>query len=136
MIDILPQNILISIDNDSIGLKEVEEQETKDPSVPVITRDGNGTECGIVYKSRSTRLELAGHPVLTDFGQMRLLDDGEFSDWWMPDLYRAPEILLQLPWGCPVDMWSVGIMVSLHGIQHMTSKLRVVELTEFTRFSN
>ncbi|GBF65334.1 dual specificity protein kinase [Trichophyton mentagrophytes] len=100
------------IDNDSIGLKEVEERESKNPSVPIITKDTNGTVSGVVYKSRPTRFEVAGPPVLTDFGQMRFVGaDGEFNDWWMPDLYRAPEILLQLPWSCPVDMWSVGIMI-------------------------
>ncbi|EFR05429.1 CMGC/CLK protein kinase [Nannizzia gypsea CBS 118893] len=109
--DILPQNILMG-DYDPTGLKEVEEQESKNPSVPIITKDKNGAVSGIVYKSQPTRLEHTGFPVLTDFGQMRFAgDDGEFNDWWMPDLYRAPEILLQLPWSCPVDMWSVGIMI-------------------------
>jgi hypothetical protein len=26
--------------------------------------------------------------------------------------YRAPEALLKLPWGTPVDIWSLGVMVS------------------------
>lgn len=29
----------------------------------------------------------------------------------MPDLYRAPEMLLGLPWSFPVDVWSIGVMV-------------------------
>ena len=41
---------------------------------------------------------------------MRSVEPGN-SDWWMPDLYRAPEVLLVLPWGYPVDMWSIGVMV-------------------------
>ncbi|KAF3898435.1 Protein kinase domain-containing protein [Trichophyton interdigitale] len=61
------------IDNDSIGLKEVEERESKNPSVPIITKDTNGTVSGVVYKSRPTRFEVAGPPVLTDFGQMRFI---------------------------------------------------------------
>ncbi|OQV11245.1 Protein kinase domain-containing protein [Cladophialophora immunda] len=28
----------------------------------------------------------------------------------MSDLYRAPEVLLKLPWAFPVDVWSVGVM--------------------------
>jgi serine/threonine-protein kinase SRPK3 len=64
-----------------------------------------------VYKSRTTMLELSGVPVLTDFGQMRLAEPMN-KGWWMSDLYRAPEVLLNLSWSYPVDVWSVGVMVS------------------------
>ena len=66
---------------------------------------------GPIYRSRALSLDLTGFPVLTDFGQMRLGDQTE-PLWWMSDLYRAPEVLLGLPWNCGVDLWSVGIMVS------------------------
>lgn len=59
-------------------------------------------------------LELSGHPWLTNFGQMRVVEGRINQDWWMSDLYRAPEVLLQLPWGYPVDIWSIGVMVSFH----------------------
>ncbi|KIW77020.1 hypothetical protein Z517_09466 [Fonsecaea pedrosoi CBS 271.37] len=54
--------------------------------------------------------ELSGAPVVTDFGQMRPMLTLS-TDWWMPDLDRAPEILLKLPWWFPVDVWSVGVMM-------------------------
>jgi serine/threonine-protein kinase SRPK3 len=56
-------------------------------------------------------LELSGILVLTDFGQMRLAEPMN-KGLWMSDLYRAPEVLLNLSWGYPVDVWSVGVMVS------------------------
>jgi serine/threonine-protein kinase SRPK3 len=90
---------------DEINFKDIEDQESQDPSVPIMS---NGAP---IYKSRSTMLELSGIPVLTDFGQMRLAEPMN-KDWWMSDLYRAPEVLLKLPWGFPVDVWSVGVMVS------------------------
>jgi serine/threonine-protein kinase SRPK3 len=93
---------------DEANFKYIEDQESQDPSVP-ITSDGT-----TVYKSRTTMLELSGIPVLTDFGQMRLAEPMN-KDWWMSDLYRAPEVLLNLSWGCPVDVWSVGVMVSSKG---------------------
>lgn len=62
-------------------------------------------------------LELSGHPILIDFGQMRLVQDRMNQDWWMSDLYRAPEVLLQLPWGYSVDLWSIGVMVSLANVK-------------------
>ncbi|KAL4871038.1 hypothetical protein BDV12DRAFT_183941 [Aspergillus spectabilis] len=70
------QNVQMNIDNDS-SLKNVEDQETQDPSILLVT--GATT--------------LSGHPILADTGQMRLV-----------------EVLLQLPWGYVVDIWSIGVM--------------------------
>ncbi|QSS66292.1 protein kinase [Histoplasma capsulatum] len=104
----LPQNVLMQIEDDT-SLKDVENQESQDPSVPITRNNGDVTT--LVYGSRSTILELSGHPILTDFGQIRLVEGCVNQDWWMPDLYRAQEVLLQLPcWGFPVDIWSIGVM--------------------------
>lgn len=93
---------------DESSLKDIENQETREPSVPIIMPDGAAP----VYKSRKTKLELSGLPVLADFGQMRLVEGQVNQDWCMSDLYRAPEVLLGLPWEYPVDVWSIGVMVS------------------------
>lgn len=103
--DISPQNVLMQLNDDS-SLKNIEDQESQEPSVPVITGDTT------IYKSQPTILELSGHPILTDFGQMRLVEGRTNQDWWMPNLYRAPEVVLQFPWGFAVDIWSIGVMVS------------------------
>ncbi|KAK2852153.1 hypothetical protein FQN49_005317 [Arthroderma sp. PD_2] len=97
-------------DDDISNNLSVEEDESREPSVPIITKDENGALSSIVYKSRPTLQEYAGIPVLTDFGQMRVFAGRENKDWWMSDLYRAPEVLLQLPWSHPVDMWSIGVV--------------------------
>ena len=96
---------------DDTSLKDVEDRENQSPSLPIISTV-NGAVSTIVYQLKPTMLELSGHPILTDFGQMRLIEGCVNRDWWMPDLYRAPEVLLQLPWGFPVDMWSICVMVS------------------------
>ncbi len=103
-IDISPQNVLTGAE-DEINFKHIEDQESQDPSVPIISHGAT------VYRSRIAILELSGIPVLTDFGQMRVAEPMN-KDWWMSDLYRAPEVLLKLPWGYPVEIWSVGVMVS------------------------
>lgn len=102
----------MDIGDNITSLKDVEDQEAQDPSVPIITKGSNGIVSSIVYKSRPTLPEFSGHPILTDFGQMRQFEGCVNSDWWMPDLYRAPEVLLGLPWSFPVDIWSIGVMVS------------------------
>ncbi|GAM91389.1 hypothetical protein ANO11243_094390 [Dothideomycetidae sp. 11243] len=63
-------------------------------------------DCNVVH----TVTALAGIPVLTDFGQMRHIEP-QNTGWCMPDVYRAPEVLLKLPWGYPIDVWSVGVMM-------------------------
>ncbi|KAL9125557.1 MAG: hypothetical protein Q9217_005256, partial [Psora testacea] len=100
--DISPQNVLMKAE-DEMNFKGLEDQELQNPSIPIID-DG-----APVYQSRITMLELSGIPVLNDFGQMRLVEPMN-KDWWMSDLYRAPEVLLKLPWGFPVDVWTVGVM--------------------------
>ncbi|RDW70454.1 uncharacterized protein DSM5745_07965 [Aspergillus mulundensis] len=104
--DITPQNVLTELEDES-SLRDIEEQELRDPSIPIIS------DCGVpVYPSRKPFIQLGGTPILTDFGQVRedYLDDRVNQDWIMPDFYRAPEVLLQIPWMIQVDMWSVGVM--------------------------
>lgn len=81
----------MEIDDDT-SLQDIEDQESQDPSLPIKSTI-DGTMPVIVYKSRPTMLELSGHPILTDYGQMRLVEGCVNQDWWMSDLYRAPEVV-------------------------------------------
>ena len=56
-----------------------------------------------------------GRPVLCDFGEARF---GEFDNMAdiQPYQYRAPEVILDIPWDEKVDIWSVGVMVSTTAI--------------------
>ncbi|KAL4907141.1 kinase-like domain-containing protein [Aspergillus multicolor] len=107
--DISPINVLIEIaDGDDSSFKGIGAQESANPSIPIIS------ELGVpVYPSRHPSIDIGvGIPILTDLGSMRDDDtDGRINqDWIMPDLYRALEVLLQIPWIFQVDMWSVGVM--------------------------
>ena len=33
----------------------------------------------------------------------------------MPAIYRAPEVILGMNWDSKVDIWGVGVMVSVYG---------------------
>lgn len=52
---------------------------------------------------------------LTDFGIAHILKCGEEGDLEMvgTPLYVAPEVLLQKPYGCAADMWSLGVIVHI-----------------------
>lgn len=50
-------------------------------------------------------------PVLCDLGQARFRSEPYEGDA-LPDLYRAPEILLRLEWDEKIDIWALGLVVS------------------------
>lgn len=52
-----------------------------------------------------------GRPILCDFSLAR---DGrvKHNHDIQPDPYRAPEVILEVPWGYAADIWNVGVMVS------------------------
>lgn len=53
-----------------------------------------------------------GVAVLTDFGTAKMGQPQErFRGDVMPDIYRAPEVILGMEWDCKIDIWSVGVMV-------------------------
>ena len=54
---------------------------------------------------------LQGWPLICDFGEARFADR-EYTDDVMPDVYRAPEVVMHMSWGGKVDIWSVAMVVS------------------------
>lgn len=51
-----------------------------------------------------------GDPVLCDFSEARFGNEDHYDDV-MPDIYRAPEIILGMKWDNKIDIWNVGVMV-------------------------
>lgn len=87
-------------------LSRFEEAEVTDPSPRKVLRDRT------IYKTLSF-LPRGGLPLLTDFGEARL-GDKEHNDDIMPNIYRAPEVILRSSWGFKVDIWNVAMVVSLN----------------------
>lgn len=52
-----------------------------------------------------------GTTVLCDLGEARLGTDQQTGDI-MPDIYRAPEVILNMSWDSKLDIWNVGMVVS------------------------
>lgn len=55
-----------------------------------------------------------GAPVLSDFGSA-VYGDQEHMEDVQPNIYRAPEVILEVPWSYKIDIWNVGCMVSFLG---------------------
>ena len=51
-----------------------------------------------------------GEPVLSDFG-LAVSEDVVHDEDVQPDVYRSPEVCLQIPWSYSIDIWNVGVLV-------------------------
>lgn len=86
-------------------LADFEQEEKSDPSPCKVNADR------VIYSSRRLkRTTQYGRPVLCDFGQARLGAQEYYGDI-QPYIYRAPEVLLRMPWDHKVDIWNVGVLV-------------------------
>lgn len=102
--DIKADNIMFGIADDSV-FSDFEENELQDPC-PRKELDGR-----TIYISRELRMpKQLGAPVLCDFGSA-VLGNEKHSEDIQPDIYRAPEVILEVPWTYSVDIWNVGCMV-------------------------
>ena len=106
--DIKEANILLPAD--ASVLTKLEQQELEEPSPRKEVEAG-----GVIYLSREMGTPKSfGAPVLCDYGSAVPLDDGlEHREDIQPDIYRAPEVILDIPWTYSVDVWNVGCMVSI-----------------------
>ncbi|KAJ5587170.1 uncharacterized protein N7459_002935 [Penicillium hispanicum] len=102
--DIKADNIMFGIADDSV-FSDFENNELHNPC-PRKELDGR-----TIYTSRGLRMpKNLGAPVLCDFGSA-VMGDEEHSEDIQPDIYRAPEVILQAPWSYSVDIWNVGCLI-------------------------
>ncbi|KAK2804420.1 hypothetical protein FQN51_002062 [Onygenales sp. PD_10] len=101
--DVKADNIMFGIADDAV-FSDFEEDEIKSPC-PRKELDGR-----TIYTSRKLRMPTTnelGAPILCDFGSA-VLGDKEHLEDIQPDIYRAPEVILEVPWTYSVDIWNVG----------------------------
>lgn len=66
----------------------------------------------LIYVSRQLQVpQNLAAPVLCDFGSA-VFGDIQRDDDVQPDVYRSPEVILEVPWSYPIDIWNAGCMVS------------------------
>ncbi|KXJ85936.1 serine threonine protein kinase, CMGC group, partial [Microdochium bolleyi] len=102
--DIKADNIMFSIEDESV-FETFEQAELDNPS-PRKEVDGR-----TIYTCRELpRPRRYGVPMLCDFGSA-VPGDEEHSEDCQPAVYRAPEVILEAPWGYKIDIWNAGCMV-------------------------
>ena len=65
----------------------------------------------IIYGSRQLTIpKTYGEPILCDFGAA-VYGNTDHEEDVQPDVYRAPEVILEMKWSYSIDIWNVGTMV-------------------------
>ncbi|RAK85207.1 kinase-like protein [Aspergillus costaricaensis CBS 115574] len=83
-------------------LSRFEEREVANPTPRKKLKDRT------IYKSLGF-LSPGGLPILADFGEARLGDKKHNGDI-MPNVYRAPEVILRSSWDYKVDIWNIAMV--------------------------
>ena len=124
---------MLTIEDESI-LEDFEKEEFKHPCPRKVINKKR-----TIYTSRNFRHpknHAWGHPVLCDFGEARI---GSFHahEEIQPEIYKAPEIIMETGWSYSVDIWNTACMVSispsyLDQLKH-TRETMCVELIRLNR---
>jgi len=102
---------MLSVEDESI-LVDFEEAERSSPSHRKIVGDR------VIYASRDLGIpKVHGRPILSDFREARFSSSlGKQWEDVQPLVYRAPEVLLRMPWNEKIDIWNVGALVCISHI--------------------
>lgn len=101
---------MFQVEDDSI-FEDYEKAERDHPSQRKAISDERS-----VYESRSFRppkRHSYGFPtILCDFGEARIGGLHQYAEI-QPEVYKAPEILMQCEWGHKADIWNAACVVGL-----------------------
>ncbi|OGM49561.1 protein kinase domain protein [Aspergillus bombycis] len=116
--DLKTDNLMLSLeDNSMLGDFVTAESETPSPQKLI-------DQSRIIYSSRKfrrpTEARNYGLPVLCDFGEARIGETQESGPFVQPRIYRAPEVIFEMPWGSAIDIWNLaGLIWDLFEGQHL-----------------
>ncbi|CRG88050.1 hypothetical protein PISL3812_05076 [Talaromyces islandicus] len=99
--DLQLKNLLLPLPDES-ALSQFEEDAVKTPAARKALKDRT------IYASSQFPLS-NGLPLLSDFGEARF-GGKENNEDIMPNVYRAPEVILKMKWDHTVDIWSVAML--------------------------
>ncbi|KAL5901563.1 hypothetical protein ACKVWC_001354 [Pyricularia oryzae] len=105
--DVHSGNLLLTLSNESV-LDQFEKNELVKPTPRKLAKDGR-----IIHVTQYL-LDGDNPPVLCDFSGARICTNDDESQRGlphMPEHYRPPEVILDMPWSYPVDMWCLGLTI-------------------------
>ncbi|KAG9249752.1 kinase-like domain-containing protein [Emericellopsis atlantica] len=102
--DLKADNIMFSVEDERV-FSDLEQAELISPSP---RKEVAGRT---IYTSRQLHTAKGiGVPVLCDFGSA-VLGNIKHTEDVQPNVYRAPEVILEAPWSYEIDIWNAGCMV-------------------------
>lgn len=107
--DLKPDNILLGIENQAV-IEDVVDDEAEEPT----PRKMEGSRA--IYPSRNfgDLQSTLGPPKIADFGLAVRGDVPQLHNHPIQaDLFQAPEVILRAGWTYSVDIWNLGVMVSV-----------------------
>lgn len=99
---------MLTVEDDTI-FEQFEIAEVESPT-PQKLIDNSRT----IYRSRrlpKPRHSKYGFPRLCDLGAMWVGTNQQSGPFVQPHQHRAPEIIFEMPWGPPVDIWNLAALV-------------------------
>ncbi|PIG82234.1 protein kinase domain protein [Aspergillus arachidicola] len=116
--DLKTDNLMLSLEDSSM-MADFATAESKSPSPRKLIGQSR-----IIYSSRKFRRPTEGSgyglPVLCDLGEARIGKTQESGPFVQPHIYRAPEVIFEMPWGSAIDIWNlVGLIWDLFEGQHL-----------------
>jgi serine/threonine-protein kinase SRPK3 len=99
---------MLGVEDESI-LADFEEAEKSSPSHRKIVGDR------VIYSSRDLRIpKVHGRPIVSDIGEARFISSlGKQWEDIQPLVYRAPKVVLRMPWNEKIDIWNFGTLVRI-----------------------
>ncbi|KAH6627486.1 kinase-like domain-containing protein [Chaetomium tenue] len=103
--DVRLDNIMFECSDES-ALMRFEQAELDHPSP---RKEVNGR---VIHITRMVDVDTSamGWPILCDFGSA-VFADKLHDSYAQPRQYRAPEVVLKVPWGHKIDIWNVGCLI-------------------------
>ncbi|RAQ57642.1 protein kinase domain protein [Aspergillus flavus] len=104
--DLKTDNLMLSLEDSSM-MADFAAAESENPSPRKLIGQSR-----IIYNSRKFRRPSGGRdyglPVLCDFGEARIGKTQESGPFVQPYIYRAPEVIFEMPWGSAIDIWNLA----------------------------
>ncbi|KAJ9213209.1 hypothetical protein DTO166G4_5202 [Paecilomyces variotii] len=116
--DLKTDNLMLSLEDNSV-LADFAIAESNNPSPRKVIDQSR-----IIYCSRKFQRPTGGRnyglPVLCDFGEARIGRTQESGPFVQPHIYRAPEVIFEMPWGSAIDIWNLaGLIWDLFEGRHL-----------------
>ncbi|PWY91515.1 kinase domain protein [Aspergillus sclerotioniger CBS 115572] len=107
--DLKTDNLMLSLEDTSM-LADFATAESTNPSPRKSINHSHAT----IYCSRKFRRPTGGRnyglPVLCDLGEARIGKMQESGPFVQPHIYRAPEVIFEMPWGSAIDIWNLACL--------------------------